>query len=237
MNAEQKEKIRKTAEKILNDHYKGAVGIDLVIVIPDVDMDDNDLAQIIVVFDQDDPNLMGGVAKLNLTTQLFDYMGDLGLDHFPVTYFIGKSEWPEYKKGLDRAIAYPQPAQPIRNQTRHAIIPKANAAAMTAEQKEKIRKTAEKILKKHYDGIVGIDLVTVIPDVDMDDNDFARIIVVFDQDDPNLMGGVAKSNLTTQLSDYMGDLGLDHFPVTYFIGKSEWPKYKKGLDRAFAYPH
>lgn len=104
MNAEQKEKIRKTAEKILNDHYKGAVGIDLVIVIPDVDMDGNDLAQIIVVFAEDTPNFGGG-AKSNLRMRLFDYIGDLGLDHFPVIYFIGKSEWPEYKKGLAGAIA------------------------------------------------------------------------------------------------------------------------------------
>ena len=104
MNAEQKEKIRKTAEKILNDHYKGAVGIDLVTVIPGVDMDDNDLARIIIVFDQDDPHLLVGV-KADLGLQLFDYMGSLGLPHFPVTYYIGKSEWPEYKKGLDRAIA------------------------------------------------------------------------------------------------------------------------------------
>ena len=235
MNAEQKEKIRKTAEKILNDHYKGAVGIDLVTVIPDVDMDGNDLAQIIVVFDQDNPNLIVGV-KADLGLRLFDYMGDLGLDHFPVTYFIGKSEWPKYKKGLDRAIAYPQPAQPkIRNQTSHTTIPKANAATMNAEQKEKIRKTAEKILNDHYKGAVGIDLVIVIPDVDMDGNDLARIIVVFDQDNPNI--GDGKSNLRTQLFDYIGDLGLDHFPVTYFIGKSEWPKYKKGLDRAIPYPH
>ena len=235
MNAEQKEKIRKTAEKILKKHYDGIVGIDLITVIPDVDMDGNDLAQIIVVFDQDDPNLIVGV-KADLGLQLFDYMGDLGLDHFPVSYFIGKSEWPEYKKGLDRAIAYPQPAQPkIRNQTSHATIPKANAAAMNAEQKEKIRKTAEKILNDHYKGAVGIDLVIVIPDVDMDGNDLARIIVVFDQDNPNI--GDGKSNLRTQLFDYIGDLGLDHFPVTYFIGKSEWPKYKKGLDRAIPYPH
>ena len=105
MNAEQKEKIRKTAEKILNDHYKGAVGIDLITVIPGVDMDDNDFARIIVVFDQDDLNIGVG-AKSNLGLQLFDYMGDLGLDHFPVIYFIGKSEWPEYKKGLAHAIAY-----------------------------------------------------------------------------------------------------------------------------------
>lgn len=103
MNAEQKEKIRQTAEKILNDHYKGAVGIDLVTVIPGVDMDDNDLARIIVVFDQDNPNI--GVGKSNLRMQIFDYMGGLGLDHFPVIHFIGKSEWPKYKKGLDRAIA------------------------------------------------------------------------------------------------------------------------------------
>ena len=104
MNAEQKEKIRKTAEKILNDHYKGAVGIDLVTVIPGVDMDDNDFARIIVVFAEDTPNFGGG-AKSNLRMQLFDYIGDLGLDHFPVIYFIGKSEWPEYKKGLAGAIA------------------------------------------------------------------------------------------------------------------------------------
>ena len=237
MNAEQKEKIRKTAEKILNDHYDGIAGIDLITVIPDVDMHGDDFVRIIIVFDQDDPNLIaGGVAKLNLTTQLADYLWDLELPHFPVTYYIGKSEWPEYKKGLARAIPYPQPAQPkIRNQTSHATIPKAKAAAMTAEQKEKIRKTAEKILNDHYKGAVGIDLVTVIPDVDMDGNDLARIIVVFDQDDPNI--GVGKSNLRTRLFDYIGDLGLDHFPVTHFIGKSEWPKYKKGLARAFAYPH
>ena len=233
MNAEQKEKIRKTAEKILNDHYKGAVGIDLVTVIPDVDMDGNDLAQIIVVFDQDAPNLIVGV-KADLGLRLFDYMGDLGLDHFPVSYFIGKSEWPKYKKGLDRAIAYPQPAQPkIRNQTSHAIIPKAKAAAMNAEQKEKIRKTAEKILNDHYKGAVGIDLVIVIPGVDMDDNDFAQIIVVFAEDTPNFGVGI-RSNLRMQLFDYMGGLGLDHFPVIYFIGKSEWPEYKKGLAGAIA---
>ena len=104
MNTEQKEKIKQTAETILNEHYNGAVGIDLIRVIPGRDMHGEDLVQIIVVFDQDDIPL-GGVAKSKLTGRLFDYLGDLGLDHFPVTYFIGKSEWPEYKKGLDRAIA------------------------------------------------------------------------------------------------------------------------------------
>ena len=233
MNAEQKEKIRQTAEKILNDHYDGAVGIDLITVIPGVDMDGNDFARIIVVFDQDNPNIGVG-ARSNLRTRLFDYMGDLGLDHFPVTHYIGKSEWPEYKKGLARAIPYPQPAQPkIRNQTSHATIPKAKAAAMNAEQKEKIRKTAEKILNDHYKGAVGIDLVTVIPGVDMDDNDFAQIIVVFAEDTPNFGVGI-RSNLRMQLFDYMGGLGLDHFPVIYFIGKSEWPEYKKGLAGAIA---
>ena len=104
MNTEQKEKLKKTAETILTEHFNGAVGIDLIRVIPTRDMHGEDLAQIIVVLDQD--IIPPGVGTpLDLALRLYDYLGDLGLDHFPVTYFIGKSEWPEYKKGLDRAFA------------------------------------------------------------------------------------------------------------------------------------
>ena len=104
MNTEQKEKLKKTAETILNEHCNGAVRIDLISVIPDMGMHGEDLVRIIVVFDEDRSNLEG-IAKSDLTLRLFDYLGDLGLDHFPVTYFVGKSEWPEYKKGLAHAIA------------------------------------------------------------------------------------------------------------------------------------
>ncbi len=104
MNTEQKEKVKHTAETILNEHFNGAVGIDLIRVIPDRDMHGDDLARIIIVLDQD--MIPPGVGTpLDLALRLYDCLGDLGLDHFPVTYFIGKSEWPEYKKGLDRAFA------------------------------------------------------------------------------------------------------------------------------------
>lgn len=106
---------------------------------------------------------------------------------------------------------------------------------MNTAQKEKIKETAETIINERYKGAVGIDLITIIPDVDMHGEDFVRVIIVFDEDNPNLGGGAP--NLTTQISDYLYAEELPHFPVTYYIGKSEWPEYKKGLDRAILQPH
>ena len=104
---------------------------------------------------------------------------------------------------------------------------------MNTEQKEKIKQTAETILTEHFNGAVGIDLIRVIPDMGMHGEDLARIIIVLDQD--MIPPGVGTPlDLALRLNDCLGDLGLDHFSVTSFIGKSEWPKYKKGLDRAFA---
>ena len=106
MNPEQKDTIKKTVEKILNDHYDGAVGFNHISIIPDVDIHGEDIIRIIVVFDEDNPSL-GVIAKPRLTMRILDYLHDEELTHFPISYFIGKSEWPEYERGLNFAIAQP----------------------------------------------------------------------------------------------------------------------------------
>ena len=105
---------------------------------------------------------------------------------------------------------------------------------MNSIQQEQIKQITSKvtdILNEHYNGSVQFDAVHTIPDEDINGEDNVRIIVVFSEDKPALgdLGVGAKTEITLQILEYLHGEGLTHFPVPYFIGKSDWPKFEKWL--------
>lgn len=105
MNSIQQEQIGQITSKvtdILNEHYNGSVQFDAVHTIPDEDINGENTVQIIVVFSEDKPALgaLGVGAKTEITLQILEYLHGEGLTHFPVAYFIGKSDWPKFEKWL-----------------------------------------------------------------------------------------------------------------------------------------
>lgn len=99
MNSTQQTQIIDTVTDILNEHYNGAVQFDAVHAIPDENINGEDTLRIVVVFSEDKPALGVG-AKPKIIIQLLEYLHGEGLAHFPVTYFIGKSDWPKFEKWL-----------------------------------------------------------------------------------------------------------------------------------------
>ena len=105
MNPTQQKHIIDTVADVLNEHYNGAAQIDAIHAVPDTDFVNGDnLVQIVVVFSEDNPTLGGG-AKTTITLRLLDYLHAEGLTHFPVPYFIRKSDWPKFEKWLSYATA------------------------------------------------------------------------------------------------------------------------------------
>lgn len=103
--------------------------------------------------------------------------------------------------------------------------------SMNSMQQEQITNKVTDILNEHYNGSVQFDAVHTIPDEDINGEDNVRIIVVFSEDKPALgaLGVGAKTEITLQILEYLHGEGLTHFPVPYFIGKSDWPKFEKWL--------
>ena len=103
MNPTQQKHITDTVADVLNEHYNGAAQFDAIHAVPDTDfVTGDDLVQIVVVFSEDNPTLMSG-AKTKITLRLLDYLHAESLPHFPVTYFIGKSDWPKFEEWLSYA--------------------------------------------------------------------------------------------------------------------------------------
>ena len=103
MNPTQQKHITDTVADVLNEHYNGAAQFDAIHAVPDTDFVTGDnLVQIVVVFSEDNP-MLGGDAKTKITLRLLDYLHGEGLTHFPVPYFIRKSDWPKFEKWLSYA--------------------------------------------------------------------------------------------------------------------------------------
>ena len=103
---------------------------------------------------------------------------------------------------------------------------------MNSTQQTQIIYTVTDILNEHYNGAVQFDAVHAIPDENINGEDTLRIVVVFSEDKPALwvaLGVGAKSKITLQILEYLHGEGLAHFPVSYFIDKSDWPKFEKWL--------
>lgn len=104
MNGEHLAHIQRMAVEIMKERYRGADGVECIRVVPDIDMSGEDIVRLLVIFDSDRPALQGG-DKPELILRVLEYLRDEDLPHFPMPYFIGKSEWPAYAEGFAIAVA------------------------------------------------------------------------------------------------------------------------------------
>lgn len=103
MNAERLNHMQRMVMEIMRERYQGADGVAFVRAIPDIDMLGEDIVRLLVVFDSDKPALQRG-DKPALMLRVLAYLRDEDLPHFPMPYFIGKSEWPAYAEGFAVAV-------------------------------------------------------------------------------------------------------------------------------------
>lgn len=104
MDSRQVEQIENQVAAILGEYQKDKLDISHIRIIPDVNMHDEDILRIIIVSADDNPALWADVTS-NVALEVLNYLREQDLSHFPVTYFIGSAEWPQYEKGLAYAMA------------------------------------------------------------------------------------------------------------------------------------
>lgn len=104
MDSRQVERIESQVAAILGEYPKDKLDISHIRIIPDVNMHGEDILRIIIVSADDNPALWADVMS-NVALEVLDCLREQGLSHFPVTYFVGSAEWPQYEKGLAYAMA------------------------------------------------------------------------------------------------------------------------------------
>ena len=104
MDSRQVEQIESQVAAILGEYPKDKLDIRHIRIIPDVNMHGEDILRIIIESGDDNPALWADVMS-NVALEVLDYLREQGLSHFPVTYFVGSAEWPQYEKGLAYAMA------------------------------------------------------------------------------------------------------------------------------------
>ena len=102
------------------------------------------------------------------------------------------------------------------------------------ETLENVGKIVRKMLEQRFADDFVFDPNRIMPTRGFRDADpYLKIMIVFDGDqkrlDPGWTGG-----LTGRLPPKLAELGIEDFPITYFIKKSEWPQMSRHLDRAGA---
>ena len=107
MNPQHEENIIKIVRQTLSEqNLKGRFVFDPIRIIPDVDFYDDEILNVIIVVDSDIENpWMGPGFTPKLIRRIKDYLQAAGMNHFPVPYYVGKWEWPEYERGLPSAIS------------------------------------------------------------------------------------------------------------------------------------
>lgn len=109
---------------------------------------------------------------------------------------------------------------------------------MSPQRQENIIEHEENIIKivrqtlseQRFEGNFVFDPILIIPDVDFDDDDIIRVIIVVDSDVENpRMGPGFTPKLIGRIEDYLQAAGMNHFPIPYYIGKWEWPDYKRRM--------
>ena len=70
-----------------------------------MDFYDDEILNVIIVADSDidNPRLGPGFTP-KLIRRIKDYLQAAGMNHFPISYYIGKWEWPEYKRRMSHVI-------------------------------------------------------------------------------------------------------------------------------------
>lgn len=103
---EHEENIIKIVRQTLSEQpLQGKFVFDPILIIPDEDFDGDDIIRVIIVVDSDVENpRMGPGLTPKLIGRIEDYLQAAGMNHFPIPYYIGKWEWPEYKRAMSHVI-------------------------------------------------------------------------------------------------------------------------------------
>ena len=105
MNPQHKENIIKIVRQTLSkQNFQGRFVFDPIRIIPELDFYDDEILNVIIVVDSDieNPKMPGLTPKL--IRRVKDYLQAAGMNHFPMPYYIGKWEWPEYKRMMSHVI-------------------------------------------------------------------------------------------------------------------------------------
>lgn len=88
----------------LDGYFKGAFVFDPIRVEPQIDYwgDGEEYLEVIIVFDGDQ-KLLSPRWTVGLTSRLRDRLEDAGIEAFPVTRFMEKSDWKGYERAMNKA--------------------------------------------------------------------------------------------------------------------------------------
>ena len=105
MNAEQEEKIQGIVLDYLSARFTSEEFLfDPIQIVPGFDHYDEPIVNIVVVFDGDQDNLEPGRTH-GMMIHIIDRMAEIGVEDFPIPYFIEKSEWEQIKHKVRYARA------------------------------------------------------------------------------------------------------------------------------------
>ena len=111
---------------------------------------------------------------------------------------------------------------------------------ITREQRKKVADIVKATLVEHFADEFVFEPIEVIPAVDEfgdgDGEAYLRIMIVFDGDqkalDPRWTSGLIR-----RIRPKLIEAGVEEFPSPSFVGKSEWPRLERSLQRASARSH
>ena len=106
--------------------------------------------------------------------------------------------------------------------------------------RDKVADIVRETLAERFAGEFVFDPIKVIPAVDEfgdgDGEPYLRIMIVFDGDqkalDPRWTSGLIR-----RIRPKLIEAGVEQFPSPSFVGKSEWPRLERSLQRASARSH
>ena len=106
MNPQHKENIIGIVRQTLSEHnFQEKLVFDPILIVPGEDFDGDDMIRVIIVVDSDSENpKLGPGLSPKLRRRIKDYLQAAGMNHFPIPYYIGKWEWPEYKRRMSHVI-------------------------------------------------------------------------------------------------------------------------------------
>lgn len=99
---------------------------------------------------------------------------------------------------------------------------------MNDDQAGMIKEIVCDVARAHCERGDGLAEAHVLPDKDMRGENIVRVVAVFENENPSVGAG-AKTQLAGRLWDALRGEGLDHIPVIYFMGRSEWRRCKDDL--------
>ena len=107
MNPQHEEDIIQIVRQTISEqNLQGRFVFDPILVIPDDDdyyMDETLRVIIVVDSDIENPSLAPDLSP-KLIRRIKDYLQAAGMSYFPIPYYIGKWEWPEYKRRMSHVI-------------------------------------------------------------------------------------------------------------------------------------